>query len=557
MAMGRVGESTPSWQRRARVSWKVWRRRLRHWERHLVRNAVFVLFEPSLPAPEPNAFYELNLTGGVTARTVLISAGLHILLMSTPAPAWLATLGVGEREPTEAEIEAQQLATSHVLPPIYPRRMPKREPSPGGREGEPLPPRGAERVQPQTIVSSPPNPNHPRQTLLQQLVRARPRPAPSDVRLPNMVLPDDPAATPVPEIDLGRLRVPGAPLDTSGPPRAPALPRPRRDASQLSLRAAKPANPIPRLTLPEAAGADDLGTGPSASVPPGVPRSGDLAAPGVLELSAAPAAPQRRLRLPDENLRARFVAGPHGGSGSPGGVPGGTPGASGGSGGGPGGIAGGGEGLIVPDILVTPAGDVPPGPVIVGPQGGGAPPAPRRQAAESRTGASAASNAAPAPAPAPAPPPSPQERGRALLEAVEKGGGGPRRLYVTYLYLANLTSQSSSWLLQFAESLVGNPAAANPEALLVPPQVRKKVDPCYPNEPSFTERVEGVVVVYGLIRADGRVEDPVVMRGINPRIDQAALDAFSRSLFEPARKRGKAVAIDALVEIPFRFAPCQ
>ncbi|MCI0402477.1 MAG: energy transducer TonB, partial [Acidobacteria bacterium] len=313
---------------------------------------------------------------------------------------------------------------------------------------------------------------------------------------------------------------------------------------------------VPRLTLPEPAGADDLGTGPNINVPPGVPRSGDLAAPGVLALSANPAVPQRRVRLPDENLRARFVAGPNVGSGSPGGVPGGTPGASGGSGGGPGGIAGGGEGLIVPDVLVTPAGEVPPGPVIVGPQGGGAPPAPRREAAESRpsgSGRGAKSESAAAPPPAAAA--TPQERGRALLEAAQAGASGPRRLYITYLYLTNLTSQSSSWLMQFAESLTGS--SPSPEALLAPPQVRKKVDPCYPNEPSFTERIEGVVVVYGLVRADGRVEDPVVMRGINPRIDQAALDAFSRSLFEPARKRGKPVAIDALVEIPFRFVPCQ
>ncbi len=554
MAMGRGWKSAFPTVRRARTTWRVWRWRLRCRVRQIGRNATFVLFEPGLPAPEPQAFYELNLTGGATARAVLISTGLHIFLMTAPLPEWFAELGIAIQPPTAAlEAEPQQLATSNVLPPIYPRRMPKREPSPGGREGEPLPPRGAESVQPQTIVSTPPNPNHPRQTLLQQFPR-QPRRAAPETRLPNMVLPDDPAATPMPEIDLQRLRVPGAPLDSSGPPRAPAPPRPRRDTSQLSLRAAKPANPIPRLTLPEAAGADDLGAGPNVNVPPGVPLSGDLAAPGVVALSATPGAPQRVIRLPDQNLRARFVAGPNPGSGSPGGIPGGTPGASGGSGGGPGGMAGGGEGLIVPDILVTPAGDVPPGPVIVGPQGGGAPPAPRRETAASRS--SGAGRGSPAASPPPAPPP-PQERGRALLEAVHAGGAGPRRLYVTYLYLANLTSQSSSWLLQFAESLVGSAAPSGPEAILAPPQVRKKVDPCYPSEVEFKERVEGVVVVYGLIRPDGRVDDAVVMRGINPRIDQAALEAFSRSLFEPARKRGKPVAIDALVEIPFRFAPCQ
>ncbi|MCI0402467.1 MAG: hypothetical protein L0212_02955, partial [Acidobacteria bacterium] len=250
--MGRVGETRPGWFRRARVGARVWRRRLRRWERRLIRNAVFVLVEPSIPAPEQESFagtpvshVELNLTGGVTARAVLVSAGLHILLVTTPAPDWLGSPGMARPIDVALEQEEPALATSHVLPPIYPRRMPQRQPSPGGREGEPLPPRGAEAVQPQTIVSTPPNPNHPRQTLLQQFAHERLRATPPETRLPNMVLPEDPAAAPMSEIDLNRLRVPGAPLDPSGPPRAPSPPRPRRDSSQLSLRPAKPANPVP------------------------------------------------------------------------------------------------------------------------------------------------------------------------------------------------------------------------------------------------------------------------------------------------------------------------
>ena len=145
---------------------------------------------------------------------------------------------------------------------------------------------------------------------------------------------------------------------------------------------------------------------------------------------------------------------------------------------------------------------------------------------------------------------SPLERARQLMSEIQSGGGGTRRLFVTYLYLANLTSQSSSWLLQFAERNPSGPAAA-----ILPPRVRKKVDPCYPSE-ALRERVEGVVVIYGVIRADGRVEDPVVMRGANNAIDKAALDAFSSSLFEPGRKNGRPVDVEALVEIPFRLVPC-
>lgn len=145
---------------------------------------------------------------------------------------------------------------------------------------------------------------------------------------------------------------------------------------------------------------------------------------------------------------------------------------------------------------------------------------------------------------------SPVERGRQLMEETQSGGGGSRRVFVTYLYLANLTSQSSSWLLQFAERNPSSPAGP-----VLPPRVRKKVDPCYPSE-ALRERVEGVVVIYGIIRADGRVEDAVVMKGANPSIDKSALEAFSSSLFEPGRKNGKSVDVEALVEIPFRLVPC-
>ena len=145
---------------------------------------------------------------------------------------------------------------------------------------------------------------------------------------------------------------------------------------------------------------------------------------------------------------------------------------------------------------------------------------------------------------------SPLERGRQLMQEAMSGGGASRRVFVTYLYLANLTSQSSSWLLQFAER---NPSI--PGGALLPPRVRRKVDPCYPSE-ALRERVEGVVVVYGIIRADGRVEDAVVMKGANHAIDKAALDAFSSSLFEPGRKNGRPVDVEALVEIPFRLVPC-
>ena len=544
--MESVGERHSYSYRWARANLRLLRRRLRFWERYQIRNLVLVLFEPNLPAADPEAFGpELNLTGGATARALFYSAGLHILLVTTPLPDSLGTFLASSAEP-QAEIEETSLATSHVLPPIYPRRMPKSRPSPGGREGQPLPPLGAEAPARQVIVSTPPQPNHPRQTLLQQFGRERVRVA-QDLKLPNMVLPPDPQAAPASQIDLSRLRVPNAPVDMSGPPRAPQALRPKRSAAQLALQQTQRVNRYPRISLPESASGDSRTSAPDVALQPGTPRSGDVATPGLLSLSASPGAPRRRLDLPEGNLRARFVSGPYSGQGSPGGVPGGTPGAAGGSGGGPGGIAGGGEGLIVPNVLVTPAGEVPAGPVIVGQEGraGAPPPIPQRPTSSDTV---RGGNQPSLPVAA-LPTQSPAERGRQLLEESQSGGGS-RRVFVTYLYLANLTSQSSSWLLQFAERNPSSPAGP-----ILPPRVRKKVDPCYPSE-ALRERVEGIVVIYGIIRADGRVEDALVMKGANSSIDKAALDSFSNSLFEPARKNGRAVDVETLVEIPFRLVPC-
>ncbi|HSC77366.1 MAG TPA: hypothetical protein VLB32_02285, partial [Candidatus Acidoferrales bacterium] len=292
-----VGERHSYSYRWARANLRLLRRRLRHWERYQVRNLVLVLFEPNLPTADPEPFGpELNLTGGATVRALFYSASVHVLLVSTPLPDYLLASFAGAA-PVQPEVEDARLATSNVLPPIFPRRMPKSRPSPGGKEGQPLPPLGAEARAQQVIVSTPQDPNHPRQTLLQQLARQQVR-VPQDLKLPNMVIPPDPQAAPTSQIDLSRLRVPNAPVDMGGPPRAPQAPRPKRNASQLALQQTQRVNLYPRMTLPESAGGNAKDSAPEISLQPGTPRSGDLATPGVLALSASPAAPRRRLDLP-------------------------------------------------------------------------------------------------------------------------------------------------------------------------------------------------------------------------------------------------------------------
>jgi hypothetical protein len=509
----------------------------------------------------------------------MVSVGAHMLFLITPLPEFLTQYPAYQPEfsTVRVEFDLHWAGSSSVLPPISPARRRDRT-SPGGEENEPLPPPGARAASPQIIVSNPTEPNHPTQTILQQFGVERARVRAPNVRLPNMVILPSPDAAPTTEVNLRRLKVPDAPFDLTGPPYSAVVLRPKSRA-ELALESTKLENLYARLTLPATRGGEGASDAPEVNAPVGRPRSGDLATPGVIALSANPAAPGPVLQLPDTNLRARFAVGPNAGAGSPGGVAGGVPGARGGGGGGPGGEGGGpgGGGLSAPDIYVEPAGPVPPGPVIVGQQRSPlapAPPPPEPVAPQSSASGQSSTQAGETqeqakPLDSSGSQKPAEQRARELLAAVQAGPRPPRPIQTTYAFIENLTSQSSTWMLRYAEHQhPGNNGAngSNGPARVAqagaarlpgisPPRVVKKVDPCYPANP-LAERVNGIVILYGVIRQDGIVEDVVLVEGINPRIDQKATSAFAQSFFEPSRKKDQAIPVEVLIEIPFNMVAC-
>lgn len=527
---------------------------------------------PALPADAEDAFRDADVKPAPVPHGLVASTALHLLILLSPVPAFLA-LPAQTREFNTVRIEydLRWTATSRVLPPISP--APRRQrPSPGGQPNQPLPPPGAKAVSRQTVVSNPPNPNHPTQTLITQFGTDRANVRPPQVRLPNMVVPPSADAAPNRELNLNRMKVPNAPVDLTGPPRSPNVPKPKSGA-ELALERTRLENLRARMTLPTSRGDESAAPAPEVNAPLGRARSGDVATSGVIAISPNPSAPAPVLELPDTNLRARFSLGPNAGAGSPGGVPGGVPGAEGGSGGGPGGEGGGAGGIGAPDIYVEPAGPVPAGPVIVAeqfPAGGGPPPPPKPASAPAKPAPSKAksadANANSAAAAGVRPPEkSAQQRARELMQAVQQGTNSPRQIETTYSFISSLTSQSSTWTIRYAERTdrgaePGGPAhVAQRGALrlpnITPPEAVKKVDPCYPYNPG-AERVDGTVILYGVIRADGVVEDVTLVNGVEPRINQKATRAFSQSFFTPARKNGQPISVEVLIEIPFRMVPC-
>jgi len=122
-----------------------------------------------------------------------------------------------------------------------------------------------------------------------------------------------------------------------------------------------------------------------------------------------------------------------------------------------------------------------------------------------------------------------------------------------------MASATGSWVLQFAELTEeahkrDGPLVAlrtDPLTDLAGPVPLRKVDPKYP--PALVSaRVQGDVILYAIIRKDGSVDSIQLVKGIEPRLDQNAMEALARWKFRPAERRGDPVELEAVVTIPFR-----
>lgn len=139
-----------------------------------------------------------------------------------------------------------------------------------------------------------------------------------------------------------------------------------------------------------------------------------------------------------------------------------------------------------------------------------------------------------------------------------------RKFYSLTLNMPNLNSAGGSWIIRFAELKQNAPANTSSGAMsgssptsvasdLSAPSATRKVDPAYPLE-LRRQNVEGTVILFAVIHADGTVGSVRVLRGVDDRLDQYASDAVSRWQFQPATKNGAPVDVEATFQIPFRSA---
>jgi len=305
--------------------------------------------------------------------------------------------------------------------------------------------------------------------------------------------------------------------------------------------------PAPQLTLAEqhtlaargggrlaGGGVQPVGPPPSVAVAGGAGASGRLLALGI-----HPVAPTGPVAVPAGNRRGAFGAGPQG-----------KPGASG-----------------TPDVAGSKSdakgsgarartnGTLPPG-LRVGAADSSATAAVARDGGASNgdpngNGADGAREMASASAPGVRP--GARSGARAAspvsddkITDVDRQVFGGKRPYAMTLNMPNLNSSTGSWVMRFAEL-----GGGRKEGELLAPLPTEKPDPGYPLE-LMRANVHGTVTLYAVIHADGKVTDIRVLNSPDDRLDSYAAKALAGWKFAPAERAGRPVALEAVVEIPFR-----
>jgi len=93
--------------------------------------------------------------------------------------------------------------------------------------------------------------------------------------------------------------------------------------------------------------------------------------------------------------------------------------------------------------------------------------------------------------------------------------------------------------------------AVKAEGEIKPPKLIKAVSPVYPEE-ARKAKVKGVVILSARTDEQGNVEAVRVLKGVDPLLDQAAIDAIKQWKYEPFIKDGKPHKVVFTVTIAFK-----
>jgi hypothetical protein len=435
------------------------------------------------------------------------------------------------------------------LPPYLPIEQP---PKAGGTPGSNASAgkhaaRGGTRWEPRVkIISNPKRPDNFHQTIIQP---AAPRNLKllEDVQLPDLVViptasvaPVAPKPIPLPQLAIS----PPKELPPLAMPTVAQTPRPRPTPAAVIPLPTAPLQALNEALAPPSPPASQ----PAPKTPGPQPQTAGIQASGkLLSLSINPGPLKNVLALPLGNRLGAFSVSQ---SGSHQGSPGGSPGSRGGSrsqgsgpGGdvsistGPGGNGGGGVGSANIGGTFSISGGVAGASAFIG---GTLPPLdadaliyPVNTVVRLRKGA--------------------------LVVSAGPAGGGGLGVYGVLecgrIFTIYLPMTPRNWILQYCAPQSDPPAVPATNVVeirmdspLSPPAPARQFD--FHRPALRSDLVARMVILHGTIQKDGSVGGLRLLRGVQDRINQAAMAAFAHWKFSPALRQGKPVAVEILVGIP-------
>jgi len=500
-------------------------------------SSLFALFGPraSKNFLSLSAFRDCCVEGRIPARAVLAAALWHVVFVAMPFP----NLPAPRKNPAFENVELTWSGPIDNLPPLEIPRAAAKPPErtkPADPPPAPVPVEIVEAFHPrQRIFTDPVHPTHPRQTLINPAAPVEPpKMLPN---LPNNVQLQEVAAPARPKLQISaevlkqlhpREKRPAT--VTSAP--LPDVPNMEPRLAEISLATVQNGPPRPKLELnagaaPRIVGAQSGDAAPAPQIAATQLTSADGGAIALIALSATPAPPAAVVQPPQGNLAARIAMSPEGKRAS--------------------------REVNAPlhdttaksSIAVSISGDSP-------------------LAAKNPEGLAGATKIN-APSPRlliPRPEPrvlanddakrtSPPDFAALPRTAKPEVIFAPKKVYTLDVNMPNTTSATGSWIVHFSELRANSDQPGIASGDLSGPVPLKKVDPKYPPR-LVSERVEGEVVLYAIIRQDGTVDSIQLVRGIDKQLDENAMSAFGQWKFRPATKAGAPVELEAIVHVPFR-----
>jgi hypothetical protein len=152
-------------------------------------------------------------------------------------------------------------------------------------------------------------------------------------------------------------------------------------------------------------------------------------------------------------------------------------------------------------------------------------------------------------------------RNSLVVSAGPIGGGGLgvyRALNCGKIYTVFLPMPGKNWTMQYCQKTdtpTGTPpekrsTVIHMESPLVPPEPDADSRFDFQRMPVPPEKGSKLIVLKGVLLADGSVVDLQIFQGVVPTMDEAARLAFSKWKFKPPMRDGKPITVDILVGIP-------